>query len=307
MKKYFILSDIHSFFYEMKKSLDSAGYQKENPEHILIVCGDVFDRGSETIPVYEFLSSIPKERIILIRGNHEWLYLMLLKKGFPEEYDFSNGTVNTFCSIAQVPIKFLKPVRKPSYDDDENTINLAFRKWSEIVQKVAKHPITEWIKSNQWVNFYELDKYIFVHSFIPVKNLDGLPGWYVHGRKFEFYPEWRTAHQEDWDDATWGCPWRQYATGLFEPEAKQNKTLVCGHWHTSDFFFALKNDPSYLYELGPIYYSANLIGLDGGCASTRAHTYLHPQNVLVINEENMNVCYNQNGAKLEEPEYKSKK
>lgn len=40
-KKYFVISDPHSFYMEMKTALFKAGFRKSNKEHILIVCGDL--------------------------------------------------------------------------------------------------------------------------------------------------------------------------------------------------------------------------------------------------------------------------
>lgn len=105
--KYFVISDVHSFASEMKASLKEAGFDKRNKNHTLIVCGDVFDRGYETIEVYKFLKSIPKKRCILVKGNHESLYFELLEKYFPDRHDFSNGTVRTFCNIAGMDEKQL--------------------------------------------------------------------------------------------------------------------------------------------------------------------------------------------------------
>ena len=107
--KYFIVSDIHSFYTELKRALDKAGFNKRNKDHTLIVCGDVFDRGSETVELYKFLISIPKKRCILIKGNHELLYEELLEKSFPESHDFSNHTVDTFCQIAGYSQEILTP------------------------------------------------------------------------------------------------------------------------------------------------------------------------------------------------------
>ena len=100
--KYFIVSDIHSCFSELKKSLNRVKFDCNNPEHMLIVGGDIFDRGDETMETFNFLSSLNKKNCILIKGNHEDLYLDLLEKDFPENHDFSNGTVKTFCQIANV-------------------------------------------------------------------------------------------------------------------------------------------------------------------------------------------------------------
>ena len=42
MKKYFVTSDIHGFYDEFMASLDRAGFDIINPDHILVICGDIF-------------------------------------------------------------------------------------------------------------------------------------------------------------------------------------------------------------------------------------------------------------------------
>ena len=69
MKKYFVASDIHGFYTPFIKELNKTGFDLNNEEHILIICGDLFDRGSESLKIYEFIKSLPKERRILIRGE----------------------------------------------------------------------------------------------------------------------------------------------------------------------------------------------------------------------------------------------
>lgn len=97
--KYFITSDLHSYYTPLKKSLDSVKYDN-NKDHTLVILGDIFDRGKETRKLYEFLSSIPKERLILVKGNHEYLLDQLLEKKLPDDFDFGNGTVFTCCQLA---------------------------------------------------------------------------------------------------------------------------------------------------------------------------------------------------------------
>ena len=53
------------------------------------------DRGSESLKLYEFIKSLPKERRVLIRGNHEYLFIDSLSKEIPDYYDHTNGTVRT--------------------------------------------------------------------------------------------------------------------------------------------------------------------------------------------------------------------
>ena len=93
--KYFAISDLHSFATEVKAVLRQAGFNKKNKNHTLIVCGDVFDRGDESLELYKYLRSIPKKRCILIKGNHETLYFELLNKNWPHYYDVTNGTLKT--------------------------------------------------------------------------------------------------------------------------------------------------------------------------------------------------------------------
>lgn len=57
--KYFVVSDIHSFYTELKRALDKACFNKRNKDHTLIVYGDIFDHGPDTRSVYKFLTSIP--------------------------------------------------------------------------------------------------------------------------------------------------------------------------------------------------------------------------------------------------------
>lgn len=51
--KYFVISDIHIFYTEMMTSLISNGFDIQNPDHKVIICGDPFDRGCETIKMFE--------------------------------------------------------------------------------------------------------------------------------------------------------------------------------------------------------------------------------------------------------------
>ena len=300
-KKYFVVSDIHSFASELKYSLRQAGFNKRNKDHTLIVCGDVFDRGDETVEVYKYLKSIPKKRCILIRGNHESLYKDLLTKSFPDRYDFSNGTVRAFCNIADIDEEKLSRyywieqgfANGLDYDQIEEKL---YSTWNQIKNIVANHEITAWLNSKQWKNYFELDKYIFVHSFIPVKVKDEWKEMHPYKLRsfcYEYNNNWRNATDEEWELATWGDPVENYDYGLFKPEADNGKVLVVGHWHTSDFYKRLENIVTDTQE---IYYSKNLIAIDGGVKYDPLIGYLHPQNVLVI--EN-NSCLSQYRNKLD--------
>lgn len=287
--KYFVCSDIHSFYTPLKTELLKTGFDENNPEHILIVCGDVFDRGLETVEVYNFLKSIPKDRCILIKGNHEALFLQLLEKDYPESHDFSNGTVLTFCQIAgynadtAYELRIGYHISYGTYFDSEFIDKQCQLVWNTIKAKVKKSEITKWLKSKQWVNYYELDNYIFVHSFIPLtytpeKSTEAFYKEYAiyHGvtDAFEFNPDWRNAADLDWEDASWGCPYVFFDSGFFNEEVKNNKILVCGHFRCSAF------NEHYLNLTGchDTYKGDNLIALDATTALT------NKVNVLVIDK-----------------------
>ena len=226
--KYFVVSDIHSDYTGLKTALKSAGFNKNNKNHTLIVLGDCFDRFSETVELYKFLTSIPKKRCILIKGNHELLYEELLEKSFPESHDFSNHTVDTFCQIAGYDPEILTPKYWRKFGNvPHERIRQA---WQEILTEVKQSPITAWLKSSRWKYWHEVGNYIFVHSFIPLKNLDHMPAYYTYNRKFGYFKDWReTATNFELEDATWGCPYQQYIDGYFKEEAANGKVLVCGH------------------------------------------------------------------------------
>ena len=289
--KYFIVSDIHSFATELKHALKSAGFDKGNKNHTLIVVGDVFDRGDKTVELYKFLSSIPKKRCILIRGNHEYLAFDLIKKQYPESHDFSNHTVDTFCHIAHRDISDL-------YNGDVS--------WKEITDYVRSSKIWKWLNSKQWVDYYELGPYIFTHSFIPVMAKEEYRKYYYYMGAYnmsaeccEYNPDWRIAGNYDFEESTWGDPIAYYKAGLFEEEAKKGKILVVGHWHVSDFWWRLAHIKSYEAPISDIYYSEHLIGLDCGVFRKSGGGYYHPQNVLVIDDKDFSSCYDQHRHKLE--------
>lgn len=288
MNKYFIVSDIHSFYTPLKNALHQAGFRKTNKEHILIVCGDVFDRGEETMEVYRFLTSLPKRRCILVKGNHESLFEELLTKQLPDDYDFSNGTVKTFCAIAGVDEEVLNRSYYFKNGIGDGYYDRIRRAWKNIVTEVKNSKVYSWLHSDQWRDFYELDEFIFVHSFIPLKAKDGLPFYYINNRAFEYFDDWRTtATEEDWEAARWGCPWKQYKDGYFDEEIKNGKKLVVGHWHCADFWSKFGGD----YDNDDIFYDGYIVAIDGGVKVDYfdglygKRTLVHHQNVFVIEED----------------------
>lgn len=280
MKKYFFISDVHSFYTEMITALKKAKFDKDNPEHCLVVLGDVFDRGNETKKVYEFLTSLNQDRLILVRGNHEQLYLELLKKRLPDNYDYSNGTVKTFCHIAGFEPEVMSRsywYKKAAIEgiDIQHYDNEPYASWLQIKSIVLSHPITKWLQSDKWANYFELKDYIGVHAYIPLQMK---PNWMYNAPEtaIGYREDWRNATQTEWNDATWGCPWR-YAQCKYN---KTGKIIICGHWHTSDFYNHLSKQHKDTYDC-PIFKSKKygIIGIDACTAGSGK------VNVLIIEQE----------------------
>ena len=217
--KLFVVSDIHSFYEPFRKALDAAGFDKDNKEHYLIVCGDCFDRGPDSVRLLHFLMQL--ERKILIRGNHDQLLEDCCKREFPNSFDRSNGTVQTIQDFGGSPLP----------RDFAGCCRLTYN-------KLAAY-------RNLLVNYFETENYIFVHSWIPtlVTSEKASKPWYQNGKHFTFKEDWRTATVDEWEEAMWGNPFYRAQDGL----NKTGKTIVFGHWHCS-FGYCLNENKDWQYS-----------------------------------------------------------
>lgn len=250
--KFFVSSDIHSAYTPWIEALNNAGFDVNNPEHKIILCGDLFDRMDESQKVYKFAKDmLEKDKLIYIKGNHESLLIDCCKRGYPMSHDISNGTAATIYDLGY---------------------GLEFDEMCKYTL-VKVRPLFD-----KMINYFETQNHIFVHSFLPVINKDGLPAHYTRNRWFEFNPGWRNASQKDFDDAMWGNPFDMIDRGL----NKTDKVLVFGHWATEfkwaqdegrkEFGFRAKFDP---------YYGDGFIALDACTA------YSGIVNCIVIEDDFM--------------------
>ncbi|NCB03730.1 MAG: metallophosphoesterase, partial [Spirochaetia bacterium] len=75
--KYFITSDPHGHFTEMIKAINESGFDENNPDHHLIIAGDLFDRGLENLKVLDYVHALLiKEKVTLIKGNHDTFFYL---------------------------------------------------------------------------------------------------------------------------------------------------------------------------------------------------------------------------------------
>lgn len=217
--KYFVTSDTHGFYNELVDSLTKAGFDRNNDNHKLIICGDLMDRGSQALLLQDYvLSLMDKNKVILIKGNHEDLILEMIadmihdidafKYGY--SYHISNGTFDTALQLT-----------KFNYND---AINDAFNfiaclKQTAFIKTIIPH----------MVDYFETNKYIFTHGWIPCKIVrDRIP--ILKNPQYEYCSNWRNADKQQWDIARWSNGMKlHHEWDIKEP----GKTIVCGHWNTS--------------------------------------------------------------------------
>ncbi|MBQ9747103.1 MAG: metallophosphoesterase [Clostridia bacterium] len=216
--KYYVVADVHGFFTEMKKALLEAGFFDDTEPHILIVCGDMQDRGKETLEMQEFmLSLLEKGELIFIRGNHEDLLEIMLEDieynlwefAMGVSYHISNGTWDTALRLAGMK------------NDDALTY------YRDLIFKTRMSPFYK-VLMRASKDYFETEHYIFVHGWIPAKA--EAPAWAPRNKSYSYNPDWRRAGKNDWLAARWynGMDLAK-RFGVTEP----GKTIVCGHYHVS--------------------------------------------------------------------------
>ncbi len=241
--KYYITSDIHSFYTEFRKALDEKGYFTDKEPHKIIICGDLFDRGTESAELAAFvLELMERDEVILIRGNHEDLLLDLLngwnRHSFFEMHHSTNGTIDTVCQLTGMTTA---DVTRNCDEVGKRLLN------SDVVQKIIP----------SMLDYYETENYIFVHGWIPCYC-----SWVSHfERVYSPVDNWRNADERLWDSARWTNGMEAAHGGIIEA----GKTIVCGHWHCSFGHSHYERKCSEFDEDADFtpYYSDGIIAIDG--------------------------------------------
>lgn len=244
--KYYIVADIHGFYSEFIQALSEKGFFNDQEPHKLIVCGDLFDRGNEALALQQFiLDLMKKDEVILIRGNHEDLMLQLLNNWHVGAYYyphfFSNGTISTVCQLT-----------KHSETD-------IFVRPDEVGQALLKNDFIQKIIPTM-KDYFETENYVFVHGWIPCD-------YSKEDQQYTMIEDWRKADDTQWYEARWINGMEAAHHGMIDT----NKTIVCGHWHTSFGHSNYLQDGSEFGEdsnFNP-YYNKGIIALDSCCAKTK--------------------------------------
>lgn len=244
--KYFVCADIHGFYDEWIKSLSEKGFDLNNKEHKIIICGDLFDRGHKPREIIDFILS-NQEKFILIRGNHEDLIEEMIDRNFSIRQDEINGTNETIIDLC------------PEWQKSEFSLR-------KIANETGLQKILDLCQ-----NYYETKHYVFVHGWIPVIEE------YDENVLYKYDTDWRISSKASWQQARWKNPTTMFKLSIYEPE----KVIVCGHWHCSALWH--EQNPETYEEFGEKanfepFITDKMIALDA-CT-----VYSHKVNVVVLED-----------------------
>lgn len=213
-KKMFIISDLHGCYDETIKALEEAGYDENNSEHKLICLGDIFDRGSQSLALYEYLKRLSDEnKAIVLPGNHALFLIQFLNGSYSPFNYLHNGLNETIADFwhRTAPFESWCTLEGNCAMTQEN-----YAKWVDICRKDINEEYPEllpWLKSLP--RYFETKNYIMVHGAIDTKVLD----WHN--------PHCYRGNLIDWDAL-------DFNDGSFfgEQIINTNKTVVIGHFGT---------------------------------------------------------------------------
>lgn len=222
MKTYFVCSDIHSYFDEWMTALASKGFDLNNQEHCIIVCGDLFDRGPQSIKCYTFAKEMTElNRFIYIRGNHEDLLFDAMhcidKHLHVNGVHITNGTIDTIAQFLDTTV----------YDVLSYTFS-----WKDF-DKLRNETLCKFITETA-VDYFQLGNTFFVHGWLPTLP-DETEGTVVD-------PSLADAN---WEQARWENGMELFKFSI----VPEHTTVVCGHWHASYGHCVITNECS--SEWGP--------------------------------------------------------
>lgn len=207
-------SDIHGHYKALMEAVSNSSFDSNND--LLVVCGDMFDRGEQSLAVYEYLKGLyDNKRAVIIKGNHEQMFIDYLEGNVISPFNYiRNGLDKTFAEFLHCTKPFetwciLEDIKNPTYGD--------FAEWVAHAREEINEEYPEllpWLKSLPY--YFETEDYIFTHGAIDTEVDD----WrHPHCNKYE---------KTDWEALMWD-------DGSFFGKEINNtdKKVVIGHFGTN--------------------------------------------------------------------------
>ena len=274
MYKYFLFSDIHGRnLTELKDKLFELGFNENNPNHILVSLGDLFDRGNDSYNLLKYINMMIKNnRCIALWGNHETILASWFYSNY-ERYKYvieANKTTNTIKS-------FIKGLEKDKKIIINNKDLFLLERFYQTGIVFPNEPITSYFLAirhsdefryyfNHLLPYYVInDKYLLCHSGLTFQYDYKIyqDDWNKHNFKTD-------SSQTLIEEETWALviPIFNKPKSNDIPFNKNNYEKVI-HGHLNTWHFNI-DDPF------NIYFGKNNICLDSP----------YNINILVINEDN---------------------
>lgn len=198
--KFFVISDIHGEYDAMINGLNEAGYNQDDPEHFLVCAGDAFDRGPNSISIYNFFRQLPPNRVAIVKGNHDGFFQEYLEKGMDGEFVLFNilhnglgATIKSFVGRYQL---------ENQEESSATTINEL--EWCKNSILARNRGLLDWIKNLPL--WFETENTVIVHAGLDPKL-------------------------SNWKDTTEDyCTWDIEDAHKLVPSL--TKTIIFGHYHT---------------------------------------------------------------------------
>lgn len=247
--KYFLFSDPHGCFEELRSSLEKAGFKEDNNNHIMVGLGDYFDRGSQSSEIYDFLTNKKfKERVYLVRGNHDEMLINFFETDGKGSTYFNcafNGMSRTIESFSKINLNY-------------QLLNIMPEHYIALINE--NYPdLHSWLTMTLKDGF-QIDNYILTHA--------GLKHQIVIDENSE-------EETEEWIIDTWNI-----TPNFVKYYNKENDNFkyVFGHWHAE----RLREDFGYETSAETfIHNNGKFIGLD---AATNVSGFV---NVYIIESDQL--------------------
>ena len=159
--------------------------------------------------------------------QHEPVYFAVNGHRYVMEAFFEDEYCRDFDEQAEPNVFSLKDVETGNVAvfSGRSAVKQAIQYPQELISRVKESDFYKILLPSA-VDYYETEKYIFCHAWIPlVEEVDDDMIEY-----FRYHPDWRDADESEWHKARWRNGMEMCCMhGVKEA----GKTIVCGHWNCS--------------------------------------------------------------------------